>query len=209
MASLAALLGLLAAADVVRSVWVPGGSQFAFNGALLVAVVAIARMARLGLGELGLDRRELGSGLRWGAAAFACIAAAVTVAAILAPGRFDDDRAEVGIGALVVRAMIVIPIGTVVLEELAFRGALLGMLQRVTSAGWAIIASSVMFGLWHVPGADGVSGVEVAGTVVATTIAGVFLAWLRVRSGSLVAPALAHVALNSVAFTATWIVHRA
>jgi membrane protease YdiL (CAAX protease family) len=48
--------------------------------------------------------------------------------------------------------------------------------------------------------------VAVAGTLVATTIAGVGFAWLRVRSQSLVAPIVAHIATNSLTFAAAWIV---
>ena len=38
------------------------------------------------------------------------------------------------------------------------------------------------------------------GTIAVTTVAGVLFAWLRLRSGSLVAPILAHIATNSFAY---------
>ena len=41
---------------------------------------------------------------------------------------------------------------------------------------------------------------------VATTVAGVGFAWRRIRSGSLVAPIMAHVATNSVSLVAAWMV---
>jgi membrane protease YdiL (CAAX protease family) len=44
----------------------------------------------------------------------------------------------------------------------------------------------------------------VVGTVAATTTAGVAFAWLRLRSGSLLAPILAHIATNSLAFSVAW-----
>ena len=43
---------------------------------------------------------------------------------------------------------------------------------------------------------------SVAGTVSLTTAAGLAFVWLRLRSNSLVAPALAHVATNSLAYLA-------
>ncbi len=162
--------------------------------------------ARLGLDELGLEPSRIAAGLRWGGIAFGLIASAVTLAAVLSPGSFDDDQADVDLGGLAGRTLFVIPVGTVALEELAFRGVLLGLLLRLTTAGWAVVASSVCFGLWHIPGVDGAVGL--AGTVLATTAAGGLFAWLRLRAGSLLAPALAHLAFNSVAFTAAWLVHR-
>ena len=44
----------------------------------------------------------------------------------------------------------------------------------------------------------------VAGTFVVTTIAGVGFLWLRTRSGSVVAPMLAHLATNSLTFAVAW-----
>ena len=41
------------------------------------------------------------------------------------------------------------PFGTVLLEEVGFRGALHGLLGRAT-AGTATAVSSALFGLWHV-----------------------------------------------------------
>lgn len=41
-------------------------------------------------------------------------------------------------------------------------------------------------------------------TFLATTAAGVGFEWLRRRSGSLAAPALAHLATNSVTFAVAW-----
>jgi membrane protease YdiL (CAAX protease family) len=42
--------------------------------------------------------------------------------------------------------------------------------------------------------------VTVLGTIAATTAAGIVFALLRLRSGSLLAPVLAHVATNSFAY---------
>lgn len=66
----------------------------------------------------------------------------------------------------------------------------------------ATLLTAVLFGFWHVPGviagaddADDVATVvsAAAGTVVATTVAGLVFIWLRRRSDSLLAPMLAHV----------------
>jgi membrane protease YdiL (CAAX protease family) len=148
---------------------------------------------------------------------FAAITVVVVAAAVVAPDAFVDDRVDVSFGDMLWRALVVIPVGTVVLEELAFRGVLLGLLQRITTTARAVAVSSVLFGLWHVPGVvsgraadDSVAVVAAValGTVAATTIAGALFTWLRLRSGSLVAPVLAHIGTNSVTFVVAWSVSR-
>jgi uncharacterized protein len=213
--ALAATIAALGIADIVRSAWLPGEWHLAANVGLTVAVGAIARSARVSTDEIGWC--EFGRGLRWGGASFAAIAGAVAGAAMLAPGWsvFHDDRVDIPLGELLVKVLIVIPIGTVALEELAFRGSLLALLRRTTSTKRAVLVSSVLFGLWHVPGvvkagsADSIGTLAaVAGTVAATTLAGIGFCWLRLRSGSLLAPALAHVATNSAVFTVAWSLSR-
>ena len=56
--------------------------------------------------------------------------------------------------------------------------------------------------------ATGGKAAAVAGTFVATFVAGLGFAWLRERSGSVIAPAAAHLATNSVAFAVAWAVAR-
>jgi membrane protease YdiL (CAAX protease family) len=107
----------------------------------------------------------------------------------------------------------------VLVEELIFRGVLLGLLRRITPTVVAVLVTSILFGLWHVyPAWRGdaenqalVSAGKLStvfGTMAATTLAGLVFGWLRVASRSLVAPMLAHCATNSVPFIAAWFVSR-
>ncbi len=132
---------------------------------------------------------------------------------------FEDERADIGGGGLLVRVLIVIPVGTVVVEELIFRGVVHGLLSRLTSVAGAVAIGAAIFGLWHVVpewrgsgGNDAVTGLGRAGAVLATfvstTIAGALFGWLRARSGSLVAPVLAHVGTNTLALLAAWLLVR-
>lgn len=215
--ALGAVLAVLVVANVARSTVVPSGVHLPFNLATAAVVAAIGAWAQMSRVELGLDGRTLGAGLRLGMAAFAVVLAALAVAALVpaARGAFDDDRAHVTAAAMAVRALVVIPLGTVVVEELIFRGVLHGLLTRLTTATGALAVGAVVFGLWHVfpawRAADGTSlqrlGVA-AGTLAATTAAGVVFVWLRARSGSLVAPALAHLATNSAAYVVAWLLTR-
>ena len=149
----------------------------------------------------------------------AVLAAGLAVA-VLVPalhGLLDDDRADVGVGSMLWRVLVVIPIATVLVEEVVFRGVLLGLLQRLLPALRALVASAVVFGLWHLlpvwrgGGAGDLGGGSigaVAATFVATFAAGLGFGWLRQRSGSLVAPICAHIGTNSLTFTAAWLVAR-
>jgi membrane protease YdiL (CAAX protease family) len=211
-------IGLLAAADIARSAWVPSDVHLAFNIGLVLVVALIAWFAGLSLAELGLEREHLGSGLRWGGAAFGAVAVAVTATAIVgsSSGLFDDDRSVISGGELARKVLFVIPVGTVVLEELAFRGVVLGLWRRSTPTWRAVSGASLVFGLWHVPGAwksaigDGAWSAlaTAAGTVVATTAAGVVFNVLRLKSRSLVGPALAHLATNTIPLVAAWWINR-
>jgi membrane protease YdiL (CAAX protease family) len=194
----------------------------ATNLLMAAALAGVCGYTTLTAPELGTERARLGSGLRFGVGAFVVVLA-VLVAATFVPGLsvlLDDDRVDVGAGAMLAHTLVVIPLGTVVLEELAFRGLLLGLLRRVTTTGRAVAVDSVLFGLWHVAPAIASSGdnaaladvasspsglaATVVATVVGTTAAGAVFCWLRLRSGSIVAPAVAHLATNSVAFAVAW-----
>lgn len=206
VASLVVLVAVLATYDVVRHDLIAQRWNTWTNVAMIAVVVAIALVARLSSGELGLTRAALGSGLRWGLGAFVAVTA-VLLASLAVPSlrdAFVKGDVDGGAASMLWRTLVVIPIGTVALEELAFRGVMLGLWRRLLDDRRAVVACSVLFGLWHIPGVwdDGVG--SVIGTVVATTIAGVVFVWLRLRSGSLLAPVLAHTATNSVAYALSW-----
>lgn len=215
--ALAAVLVVLAVANVARSTVVPSGAHLVFNLSLAAVVTALGAWAQLSRVELGLDRTRLGAGLRLGLLAFAIVAVAIVGAALVSggSGAFDDDRARVDAGAMVLRVLVIIPLGTVLVEELMFRGVLHGLLSRLTTATGALVVGAIVFGLWHVfpawraaeGGALDRAGVA-AGTLAATTAAGVVFVWLRARSGSVVAPMLAHLATNSVAYATAWVLTR-
>ena len=95
------------------------------------------------------------------------------------------------------RALVRIPLGTVVLEEVAFRGVLPVLLSPAAAAG--------LFGLWHIaPTVRGLQlnglapSVPAVGAAVAVTAAvGLALNTVAGASGGLLAPALVHAAANS------------
>jgi membrane protease YdiL (CAAX protease family) len=82
------------------------------------------------------------------------------------------------------------------------------------------VTSAVVFGIWHVRptlsalAANDLDGGPVlrAGAVVlgclVTGVAGGLFTWLRLRSGSLLAPALLHLATNTLGTLAAAVAHR-
>jgi uncharacterized protein len=211
-----ALLGWSAVANLI----IGDRAYVSRNLALAVLLLAVGRRAGASARDLGVERRRLTAGLRWGAAAAGVVAVAVGGAVALAdvvPGiatLLADERAVATESALMYATLVRIPLGTALFEEIAFRGVLLGLLLRVTSTGWAVAASSVVFGLWHIPPTlvtlevNGVAGASIegiaamVGAVVVTTVAGTCFCWLRLRSGSLLAPVLAHWSTNALGLRA-------
>jgi uncharacterized protein len=207
------LVGLVAARVVDRAV---PGSHLAVGLGLAACLVAIARALGLTAADLGLARSTWPAGLRLGAAAAVLVGAVYALASLLAPVReiLPDGERDIGRAALWA-VLVVIPLGTVLPEELAFRGLLLALLERRYGVVAATVASSGLFGLWHVVGSLGggaanaamadVVGADPTGTVLRvvvtvgfTALAGVVLCWLRLRSGSLLAPMLAHWTVNGL-----------
>jgi membrane protease YdiL (CAAX protease family) len=100
-----------------------------------------------------------------------------------------------------------IPLGTVWSEETAFRGALSTVAAQAFGPAGGRLLQSATFGLTHVPDARG-TGETVAGTVLATSAAGWVFALLAERSGSLLAPMLAHLAINEAGAIAALVLQR-
>lgn len=188
----------------------PDGAHFATNAAMIAVMAAIAGAARMDADELALSPHRWRDGARWGLSVVAVIAVAVGAVGLagIDPLGVLDDRADLTGSDVWFQVFVEIPIATVVFEELAFRGVIAGLLERLTTPVRAVVASSVVFGLWHVdPSAlvalDRIGGE--LGTVAVTALAGAGFHLLRRRSGSLLAPALAHWGTNGVALGVFWL----
>jgi membrane protease YdiL (CAAX protease family) len=93
---------------------------------------------------------------------------------------------------LIVGVVIVVP----TIEEIMFRGALLGALRRVGLSAWSAIGlSATLFALVHVPAL--VSGAVAPGLAMLFVL-GIALGWCAARTGSLAAPITAHALFNAV-----------
>jgi membrane protease YdiL (CAAX protease family) len=204
-----ALVGL-GAWNLVVNRHLPERHYVPANLTVAAATYLLARTGGAGNGDLGMRTDKVGGGLRWGAAGAGLVAAGAVAASrhTKTRGLFDDARAASGNTAY--ETLLRIPFGTVVFEEMAFRGAL-GALLRRGGPRRVSLPTAVVFGLWHVvPTLEtlNINGIfdrttrlqAVAGGVAATAAAGLALDALRLRSHSLLAPMLTHWSANAVSY---------
>ena len=192
--------------------------------AAAVGLVVLLRFNGLGWAELGLGRDHWKSGAAYALGAMALVATVIAVGVLLPLTRpmFMNNHYATISGALVA-SMILIPLQTVIPEELAFRGVLHGALNRAWGFRGVAMAGSLLFGLWHIATSLGLTASNVGFTrlfgggvvgmlagvtlaVVATALAGFVFSWLRRRSGSLIAPIALHWSLNGLGAVAAALV---
>jgi membrane protease YdiL (CAAX protease family) len=189
--------------------------------ACAAVLLAIARLSGLSWAELGLGPGTWRRGLQWAGVVTGAVALVLTVGAALplTRGVFRDSRYHLDWGDALLTAFVLIPVGTVLVEEIAFRGVLWGLLRRWIGTPLATAVSSALFGLWHVLPSLGLAAdneaigatigrgrsgqvVTIAGTVLFTALSGVVFCELRRRSGSVLASAGLHWAVNGLSVLA-------
>ncbi len=192
---------------------------------LVLVVVAKARWMRWS--DLGLAARHMPRGLAYGLAATVLVAAVVTAGCLIpATSPFFLSERYSDLRMAVFSALVLIPLMTVLPEELAFRGVLQGALERTFGTTGVFVIGSSAFGLWHVTSSLGLTAgnaglAQVFGTglagqlagiglaVTATSVAGAGFIWIRRRSSSLLAPIGLHWAFNAVGALAAALTWRA
>jgi membrane protease YdiL (CAAX protease family) len=195
--------------------WYAPVNAGAAGAALAAAAASGLTAADLGFGRGAWRPGRLGSRLAAATCAGWLVAAAVPATRPL----LNDKRiTTLDWRALAYQVAFRIPVGTVLWEEIAFRGVLQAALRRVMSEPATIAVTSGVFGLWHIRPtaaalrANGLAGdrgqatARVAAGVAATTAAGVLFSWLRARSGRLAAPVLLHLATNCAGSVVAWAV---
>lgn len=197
--TVAVVLGILVLHNLLTNLWFT--DRWAYVPVNLVTAGALVAVAGVGVPV----------GAWWPAvAAAAVVLAAIALVAAVAPRLLADQRlAGVDTRGVAWRALARIPLGTVVLEEVAFRAVLPALLSP--------LAAAALFGLWHIAPTTktlDINGVRrhrvaaVAGAVAFTTVVGLVLWELRVATGGLAAPMLVHTAANSGATVAAYLVLR-
>lgn len=179
--------------------------------------------------DMGLGWNYLIPGLVWGVASVGVVTLGYLLAASFRKGRdaMHDERVSALSGPrLMFQALVQVPFGTVLFEEIAFRAVLFSMLARRFGVIPAIIISALLFGIWHVlpsvgtheqnPALGSVVGsgrrghlLAILASVVTTTVAGVLFTLMRIVSGSVLAPMGLHWATNGLGYAFSWVIIRA
>lgn len=204
MTVLVAVVAVLVVHNLVTNLWARDRWYVRLNLATAGLLVVLAGRADVGLSP----GRRVWPGL---AAAAVVLTVIVGLAVARRTRTLLADRRMAGVDGrgTAWRALVRIPMGTVVLEEVAFRGVLPAVSTPLTAAA--------LFGLWHVlPTARALdvngrrrSPVALAAAVAVTAAAGMVLESLRMATGGLLAPALVHTAANSGATVAAyWVMRR-
>ena len=159
-------------------------------GATAIMVRAIDKRpwADVGLARDAATGRRLATGWLIGTGA---IVASCGVLALTRLLRFVPAVGDDWMGAALRITAVLVP--SALAEELLCRGYLLTVVRDRVGVRWAVLLTSMMFGLLHLsnPGAT-------AESVALVTLAGIFLAAVRVVLDSLYAAWMAHLAWNWV-----------
>jgi uncharacterized protein len=194
---------------------VPQKSHLPINIAATLITVGLGLLIGLSLADMGFGNFIKGAVIGGGLSLI--IIVGTFIVSFIPPVRrifIAENHAKVKKGRLIFEAAVRIPLGTALVEETLFRGLLLGVLLVSYSTPVALVVSSVIFGLWHIlPTIDSLAKNDEAlkilgtrkrwhfagifGVVVITSIAGAFFSYLRIISGSILAPWLVHWAINS------------
>jgi membrane protease YdiL (CAAX protease family) len=224
---IAVVVVVLALTNLIAHFTTPWASVATVPAAAL-GLLVLLKSRGLGWSELGLGREHWKTGVWYAVGAVVLVLTVIAVGALLPWTRamFMNNHYATVSGALIA-SMVIIPLQTVIPEEIAFRGALHGTLDRAWGFRGVAAAGSMLFGLWHIATSLGLTSNNVGFTrlfgagflgevigillaVVATGVAGFVFTWLRKRSGSLIAPIALHWSLNGLgALAAAFVFHLA
>jgi|GEM_PF-5747268 len=164
------------------------------------------------LSDLGLSPKQLKKSLPISFIVIVMILLGIALAFFINSEAFKDERYNQSLKDALLYTFLLLPIKTVLIEELIFRGAVLVSLQKKYSFRTSAIVSSLLFGLWHIlpsrnietsliPDFVGVfeKPILISGIVLATFCAGYILCLLRKRFDSLYVPIFAHWTINGSA----------
>lgn len=181
------------------------------NACATGAVLAAATASGLTSADIGFGRgswRPGRAGIGW---AGATATGWLLIATVPATRPVLSDKRSAGLDArgVAYQAAVRIPVGTVLWEEVAFRGVLQASLRRVLPAPAAIAVTSGVFGLWHIRPTwqalrtNGLADdrrsavVRLSAVIAGMAAGGALLSWLREHSGGLAAPIALHLVTNS------------
>ena len=200
-----------------------------FQGDAAITITTIVQLIAMFFGLLilykGLKRHDFGSPFK----AFprltfigtivlmvgSCFLTLLTMSfyAVVAPGLLESYNELMTASGLtgfttlsIIATLVVAPVN----EEILFRGVSFGFLKKAGLKFWAInIIQAFLFGVTHMNIINGITGgIEYLNIVQGTYafVLGLFLGYLRERTGKLWAPMLGHIVFNFVGtFVTSWL----
>ncbi len=218
------LIGVLVAYNVVVNKYLEEKWHLLFSLLLSTTVIWwVVRFSDITLGSISTRLGSVIPGLIYGSAAYIVISLAIasTIFIPVAKGFLSDKRViRLSTRQFLYKTLVNLPLGTVFLEEIIFRGVMLALLMQDFTTINSVLISSLLFGLWHIlPAYTSVATngslkltkkpalPVIAGTVFITFVAGIGFSWLRLASGSILAPMFAHYATNSGGLITSWWLH--
>ena len=219
------LWGNVVSSVLAPTALLPGGSiPFAIAGVILTfAALTVARARGHGFRRLVGSRREALTGLLLGGIGAAIVATgALAFLRLVAPVLTGEPveyapLARITSQQLAVHLVLLLPLGVVVPEELAFRGTLLALALNDLPFSRAIMLSAAAFALWH--------GSVIVATISDTTLAppspwfafaclaalivvfvgGAAFALLRLRTRTITTTIAAHWLFNAFLLLGLWL----
>lgn len=223
--ALAAAILLLTISNIMANRIIPHWGYVPWN--LTVAGVLLYISSRGGAGPVAIGlgirhwHRPVGVGLLlFGSTAL------VFALGMIVPATHDaflDTRiGDASLPAMLFAVLVEIPLGTVVLEEIAFRGVLPALMGGAPAIRWQwgpVLGASFLFGLWHILPSMGIGNANAAvgetiGTnpwvtttaaVLSMTVAGVLMCVMARLGKGIKTTMLLHWATNSLGFFAAWL----
>jgi uncharacterized protein len=227
--ALAAAILLLALSNWMSNRFLPVHAPWAYvlwNLGVAGGLLVVARLGGAGPVAVGLGIRHWHRPVGVGLLLAAGVALIFAIAMVLPATRdaFLDNRARSsGIGEMLYQVLVRIPLGTVVLEEIAFRGVLPALFGSSPAIRWRwgpVLGASFCFGLWHILPSMGINTGNAAvasaldgSQLVTTTLAvlsmfaaGILMCALARLGKGIKTTMLLHWATNSLGFVAAWLV---
>jgi membrane protease YdiL (CAAX protease family) len=199
---------------VILARLIPAKLHFISNITVACTAIIIGLNSGLSLNTIGLGRHLIPSGIF-----ISLLFSAVILFGALAASHINfltkyflsqGSILKSSPSRLAYESAVRIPLSTALTEEVLFRGVLLAVFLQHHTTLVAMILSSIVFGLWHVfPSINsmnqniynrksrGKPAMFIASNVLATSIAGMFFAWLKILSNSIIAPWLTHWTINA------------
>lgn len=219
-------VAVIALSNVMSNRVLPGWAYLPWNALIAAVLIVIAHRAGFDFTGVGLAFRRWHRPVGVGLLLVACTGLIFALGMVLPATKdaFLDARVrDTGLFGMLYQVLLRIPLGTVLLEEIAFRGVLPTLFGGNPAQQWRwkpVLGASALFGAWHILPSTaltngnsavhdllGGSAILVGVLAVASTmVVGILLSFVVHVGRGLKASMLVHWATNSLGFVAAWLI---